>query len=192
MCEQIGKWRYTGFYGCPERERRQESWNLLRTLATESDLPWCVLGDFNDMLFDFEKQGGRPQPRSLLEGFTNTIIDCRLEDLGFNGCEFTWERSRGIAKWIQERLDMGLTNQRWRQLFPNAEVLVLEVSTSDHLPLILQLHSQVYVPKSKRFWFENVWIREPECKNLIQNCWNKDGLGNIMEKIEYCCLKLDE
>lgn len=25
-CDQIGRWRYTGFYGCPERQRRRESW----------------------------------------------------------------------------------------------------------------------------------------------------------------------
>lgn len=24
-CEQMGRWRYTGYYGCPERSRRQES-----------------------------------------------------------------------------------------------------------------------------------------------------------------------
>lgn len=33
VCDQIGRWRYTGFYGCPERGRRQESWNLLKELA---------------------------------------------------------------------------------------------------------------------------------------------------------------
>ncbi|WOH11566.1 hypothetical protein DCAR_0831055 [Daucus carota subsp. sativus] len=173
LCEQIGRWRYTGFYGCPERERRQESWNLLRDLANKSSLPWCVLGDFNDMLFEFEKKGGRPQPRRLLEGFNQTVIDCNLEDLGFNGYEFTWERCRGTTMWIQERLDRVMANQGWRQLFPNAEVQVLEVSTSDHLPLVLQLNSQVYMPKSMRFKFENVWIREADLKELsnkIKHC----------------------
>lgn len=48
--EQVGRWRYTGFYGCPERGRRQESWNLLKDLVGRSNLPWCVIGDFNDMM----------------------------------------------------------------------------------------------------------------------------------------------
>ncbi|XP_074336391.1 uncharacterized protein LOC141673539 [Apium graveolens] len=64
-----------------------------------------VMGDFNDMLFGFEKVGGRPHPRYLLEGFNNTIMECGLEDLGFNGSAFTWEKSRGTEAWIQERLD---------------------------------------------------------------------------------------
>lgn len=24
-CEQVGRWRYTRFYGCPERQRKRES-----------------------------------------------------------------------------------------------------------------------------------------------------------------------
>ncbi|XP_074322749.1 uncharacterized protein LOC141659720 [Apium graveolens] len=70
--------------------------------------------------------------------------------------------------------------------------MVLDVTTSDHLPLILQLNSQVYMPKSRRFKFENIWIRDVECLNLIQNSWNTPDEGSILEKIEYCCLKLEE
>lgn len=47
--EQVGRWRYTGFYGCLERGRRNGSWNLLRSLKHKSLLPWCIIGDFNDM-----------------------------------------------------------------------------------------------------------------------------------------------
>lgn len=78
---------------------------LLGDLATKSMLPWCIIGDFNDMMFAYEKLGGRPHPISLLEGFNEVITDCGLMDLGFTGSEFTWEKSRGTNMWIQERLD---------------------------------------------------------------------------------------
>lgn len=48
--EQIGRWRYTGFYGCPERNRRRESWEIIRRLADKSTLPWCIIGDFNELM----------------------------------------------------------------------------------------------------------------------------------------------
>lgn len=96
-CEQIGRWRYMGFYGCPERGRHRESWDLIHGLASISSMPWCIIGDFNDMMFGYEKQGGHAQPRSLLEGFTKAVNDSRLMDLGYTGSEFTWERSRGGA-----------------------------------------------------------------------------------------------
>ncbi|KAK1381145.1 hypothetical protein POM88_027889 [Heracleum sosnowskyi] len=33
-------WRLMCFYGFPERVRRQDSWNLIRSLAASSSLPW--------------------------------------------------------------------------------------------------------------------------------------------------------
>lgn len=68
--ELVGRWRYTEFYGCPERSRRRESWNILKNFSTNSDLPWCIIGDFNHLMHTDEKQGGRDQPRYLLNGFT--------------------------------------------------------------------------------------------------------------------------
>ncbi|MCH86334.1 endonuclease/exonuclease/phosphatase family protein [Trifolium medium] len=59
-------WRFTGFYGYPEHDRRRESWDLLRSLAHDTSLPWCVMGDFNDMLSADDKRGGIPQPNWLL------------------------------------------------------------------------------------------------------------------------------
>lgn len=34
--EAIGTWRLTGFYGCPNRGRRRESWLLLQRLSQVS------------------------------------------------------------------------------------------------------------------------------------------------------------
>lgn len=165
--EQVGRWRYTGYYGCSERSRRRISWDILRGLAGESSLPWCILGDFNDMLVEGEKKGGRKQPIGLLTGFRKAINDCGLVDLGFVGEKFTWEKSQGKTDWVQERLDRELANQGWCELFPQAELKVWDVSTSDHLPIFLQLHKQVYVTRRKRFKFENVWLREDDCRQIV-------------------------
>lgn len=83
---------------------------MLRNLAGVSKIPWCILGDFNDLMYLHEKRGGRRHPEVLLEGFRTAVNDCHLCDLGFLGSEFTWKRSRGTTTWIQERLDRGLAN----------------------------------------------------------------------------------
>lgn len=81
-----------------------------------------------------------------------------------------------IQGWVQERLDRGFASQDWKSIFPQAEVKVLDVSTSDHLPLMLQLNTMVYVPKGRCFKFENMWIREADCMNLVNSGWNaRDG-----------------
>lgn len=166
--EQLGSWRYTVYYGFPERERRVDSWNMMRELATMSVLPWCIIGDFNYMVTLEEKKGGVRQPRNLLEGFSEAIVDCGLVDLGFTDEIFTWERARGTHRWVQERLDRGLATVSWIDMFPNAEVKVLEVSTSDHKPLVLNLNKQIFMPRRGRFRFENIWISEQECRSIIQ------------------------
>ncbi|KAG5108068.1 hypothetical protein JHK84_044975 [Glycine max] len=50
-------WRIIGFYGHPDRENREDSWNLLRFLAEDTSLPWFTIGDFNDLLNNDEKIG---------------------------------------------------------------------------------------------------------------------------------------
>ncbi|XP_074360858.1 uncharacterized protein LOC141701117 [Apium graveolens] len=160
--EQLGRWRYTGYYGFPERARRMEAWNMLRELSVASELPWCILGDFNDIVSLEEKRGGKQQPRRLMEGFWDAIMDSGLHDLGFTGDIFTWDRSRGTDKWVQERLDRGM------------------------------LHRKVFEKRRRRFKFENIWIGERECRDIVQECWRQDGERDLMEKIMSCSLKLEE
>lgn len=44
----------------------------------------------------------------------------------------------------------------------------------------------------KRFKFENVWIREKDCSRIIKESWEQAGSCNIIDKMEYCSLKLEE
>lgn len=102
-------------------------------------------------------------------GFTETVHDCGLSDLGFVGEKFTWEKARGKPNWVQERLDRGLANKSWRDLFLEAEVHVIEVAIYGHLPLHLKLNKKVYMSKESRFRFENVWLREKDCHEVVKN-----------------------
>jgi exonuclease III len=49
------KWRLTGIYGEPRHDKREETCKLLRTLHQQSDLPWLCIGDFNEIMYSFEK-----------------------------------------------------------------------------------------------------------------------------------------
>lgn len=54
--DNVPEWRMTCFYGFPERTRRRESWDFIKEIANKSLLPWCIVGDFNDMLSDADKK----------------------------------------------------------------------------------------------------------------------------------------
>lgn len=53
------EWMLSKIYGSPEIERMSVFWDLLRSLGSSIDLPWLVYGDFNEILFQHEKRGGR-------------------------------------------------------------------------------------------------------------------------------------
>lgn len=36
-------WRLTGIYGEPNRSLRRSTWDLLRNLSRDANLPWCVI-----------------------------------------------------------------------------------------------------------------------------------------------------
>uniref|UniRef100_A0A803NSP0 DUF4283 domain-containing protein n=1 Tax=Cannabis sativa TaxID=3483 RepID=A0A803NSP0_CANSA len=78
-------WRLTEFYGESNRNPRNQSWNLLRTLLSSSSLPWCLISDVNNILSQEDKKGGQPYPVALLEGFQKAIFDCQLVDMDLTG-----------------------------------------------------------------------------------------------------------
>lgn len=69
ILEDEGNWRFTGFYGFPERSRRRLSWNLMRMLAVSNTLPWVVMGDFNNLLTPEDKGGP-----SILIGYSKVSV----------------------------------------------------------------------------------------------------------------------
>ena len=84
------------------------------------------------------------------------------------GYQFTWEKSRGTPSWVEERLDRALASQMWISLFDNACVFNLETPSSDHSALFLDFLVGQAIRK-RRFRFENVWLKEAECRTLVSS-----------------------
>ncbi|KAM6584602.1 hypothetical protein CsatB_011604 [Cannabis sativa] len=185
-----GAWKLTGFYGEPERNNRHRSWTLLRTLATDSTLPWCVIGDLNNIVRHEDKRGGRPYPQRLIDGFQQALNDCNLIDMELVGHPFTWEKGRGSRNWIEVRLDRALINDAWSQIFQGASLLNLEISSSDHCPLFLEPEINHCFPTNRKFKFENAWLKEPMCFEIVRDCWESEGDDNLPNKLARCADKL--
>jgi endonuclease/exonuclease/phosphatase family metal-dependent hydrolase len=126
------KWRPTGIYGEPRWEDKYKTWDKMRELKHDSTLPWLILGDFNEIMFSHEKEGGNQRPSAFMQAFRDALMDCDLEDLGFQGEKFTWKRGR-----IRERLDHVICNGSWVMMYPMARVHHLAYIRSDHLPILL-------------------------------------------------------
>ena len=58
--EDGSEWRFTGVYGESKSDMKDRTWEMLRTLKGLFNLPWLCSGDFNEILFSCEKEGGSP------------------------------------------------------------------------------------------------------------------------------------
>ncbi|XP_060963958.1 uncharacterized protein LOC115723947 [Cannabis sativa] len=191
-------WRFTGIYGEPKRELRSQTWDLFRSLKNDSLLPWCLLGDMNNLGSHLEKKGGRKYPDRLIEGFLKALDDCNLIDMPLLGYPFTWEKGRNSIEWIEERLDKALVTNSWLSTFPQSSLLNLEFSTSDHCPLLLTFKGNTPLVSFRSFRFENAWLREPlssssvTIQEKIHHCgevlgrWGRDITGNFRKRINEC------
>ncbi|KAA3466680.1 reverse transcriptase [Gossypium australe] len=84
--DMLGEWRFTGIYGSPYLKEKTTVWSLLRRLAHENRYPWLVEGDFNEILYSFEKSGGTQRDTRRMDTFRKALDDCQLVDIGFRVC----------------------------------------------------------------------------------------------------------
>lgn len=89
------RWRFTGFYGHTETSKRTDSWKLIERLSISSDLPWVLMGDFNEIMHLGEKVRGNLRPEWQMRSFGETINKCHLKDLGFIRLNL-----RGVGVWV--------------------------------------------------------------------------------------------
>jgi hypothetical protein len=75
---------------------------------------WCVIGDFNAVLYPEERRDLSAETFSNLEmrGFRSFLEDVDLIDLPILGRRFTWYHANGVA---MSRIDRGWVSPEWLQ-----------------------------------------------------------------------------
>lgn len=73
-----------------------------------------------------------------MDKFKDTMVDCGLQDLGFEGDMFTWRNhSHTEEGYIRERLGRAVANQEWRMRFPTTRVVNGDPRHSDDRLVII-------------------------------------------------------
>ncbi|XP_062017671.1 uncharacterized protein LOC133734024 [Rosa rugosa] len=182
------RWRFTGFYGQPRPENRHLSWALLKTLSLHGNLPWVVGGDLNEITSTDDKEGGVVRNIRQMMGLRDALDFGLLSDIKFLGPRYTWQGIRG-GHLIKIRLDRFVASQSWKNLYSASRVLHLNPSTSDHLLILLEVreHMQTKRRRGRRFRFEELWLREEDCKQIVEQSWESgsgsDAFSKICDKI---------
>ncbi|XP_042963294.1 uncharacterized protein LOC122297082 [Carya illinoinensis] len=158
------EWFFTGFYGHPDSSKRNLSWELLASLVPKKGEAWCVARDFNEILLQSEKVGGKLRDEKSMGQFREVLEEKQLTDLGCWGCPFTWSNKHEDHTFTKERLDRFLGNHEWRNIFKKVKVVGLTALFSDHKPILMIAFdsSHTFVKRSRRFNFEASWVKNEE------------------------------
>ena len=164
-------WRITGFYG--EARNRHLSWELLRRLHNQNNLPWIVFGDFNKILCNEEQRSKSIRPRWQIENFRSVVEECNFHDLGYSGPLYTWTNRRDGDNEVSVRLDRAFVTPNFLQHFPLAQVHHICMASSEHMVITVELaQNHTTTPRrKKRFHFEEHWTTIEDCESIIREAW---------------------
>lgn len=143
------KWVLTAIYGNSHPGPRKGLWKTIDAIANiveDLNLPWSLMGDFNEITNISEKSGGSYNFTNT--GFDNCINRNGLIDMGYIGLIFTWISSS-------------------RCIFPTKVRNI-----SDHAPILLSTESN-QVPSSNRkpFHFFAMWLEHEDFNSFISEVW---------------------
>lgn len=77
-------------------------------------------------------------------------------------------------------------SQKFLTLFNDAKLTNLEVSTSDHCPILLETQIIKLSVSPKSFRFENAWLRVSSCYTLVEDVWRNNPNSSFYEKLLHC------
>ena len=149
-------WLLYSIYTSPCFLEHKVLWNNLSQVATLHNLPWLLVGDFNEVLSSEDKFGGLPVRLGRSQLFNNCLNDCGMIDLGFHGPRFTWSNLREVRYLIQECLDRGFANAAWKEAYLEAFVHHLTITHSDHCAMLVCL----------------VWLSYLTFNEVVTNSWD--------------------
>ena len=168
-------WLITAIYASPRLAERKILWSNIVKVSQLHNLPWLMVGDFNEVLCGEDKFGGSQINLNRAMDFKACLDTCRFVDLGFAGPKYTWSNKRQITDLILERIDRCFANSLWRILYPEAIVTHLPRTFSDHHPVLIELSRPNPNHLSKPFWFQTMWITHPNFPRIVREAWLGDN-----------------
>ena len=169
-------WLIFAIYASPRLVERRILWENLKIVAHLYNLPWLMLGDFNEVLYGEDKFVGNQVNLNIALEFKGCLDECNMLDLGFVGPKFTWTNHRPIFNLILERIDRCFANPVWRLLYPEVIVAHLPRTFSDHYPVLIELCRAIVNHLNKPFHFQTMWLLHKDFSRVMQQVWTKNKI----------------
>ncbi|PVH33721.1 hypothetical protein PAHAL_8G054400 [Panicum hallii] len=117
--------------------------------------------------------------------FNEAISALGLVEIPLQGRKCTWSNKQTPP--LLERLDWFFTSQSWTNIYPGTSASSLVMETSDHLPCVIAINTNM--PKGKVFRFENYLMEHEHFWAVVQHGWSlptqqTDAAKIIIEKFK--------
>ena len=166
MEEDGFQWVFSGVYGPVDKNLRELFWEELGSIKGLWDDPWCVGGDFNEILSPDERsKGGRIS--NSMRRYADILNDLELRDLPLQGGPFTWRG--GLNGRSKSRLDRFVVSDDWESHCCNVIQCCLPRAVSDHCPILLDSEGVRMGPSP--FRFELMWLKYEGFKETLKGWW---------------------
>ncbi|XP_026399788.1 uncharacterized protein LOC113295676 [Papaver somniferum] len=143
----------------------------IKLSAVDSTTPWLVIGDFNCVLRNEEKKGGRETLTSSANQFSDWMEENSLFEADSLGSKFTWTNGQSGVRRIINKLDRAIINEPWLTKFSNWRCKALPREVSDHSTLI----GYPFVsprPRRAPFRIQKMWFTHPDFLRMVEASWN--------------------
>ena len=154
----------TSVYGANSYSARRVLWNDLNNLQR----PWCVLGEFNAIVYASKARGDSLPNNLSCDEFHDWINSNEFLAIPSFSASYTWSNRRLGNQRIERKVIEFFCNFSCLDTWYNCRYKVLVCNCSDHHPLLIEFASSLIFKKSYTFKFFKMWLRHHTCRQVIQ------------------------
>jgi hypothetical protein len=105
---------FTAVYALNQLEQRKKLWKELEAVHHSQQGPWCLIGDFNNVLRAADRLGGTLVHEAEYVDLVSLMDKANLSDMDCLGDCYTWSNKQ-VDHIIYSRIDRVLANVDWFQ-----------------------------------------------------------------------------
>ncbi|XP_058777191.1 uncharacterized protein LOC131651549 [Vicia villosa] len=170
----------TGIYAHNQLDLRRRLWKNILNIHAKQTGPWCIIGDFNNVLTAQDRTGGKLVQVVEYADLENMMQITQLSEMDSVGDYYTWS-NRQVAGTIYSRIDRALCNVEWFLKYSDHVLNILPPNLSDHS--MLYVKGPKVQMRNNRFKFNNYLLEVAGFQEMAQNSWVKPVRGELMQAL---------
>lgn len=175
-------------YGPQNGVEKRELWNKLLSLKDKFLGKWILIGDFNEVRFPEDRSNSKFNHIGA-QYFNDFIYNAGLSEYTMGRRKYTF-RAGNTQKL--SKIDRALVCEEFWNKWLEASFFALNLSISDHAPIVLLTNSLNFGPRPFKFF--DSWLTHPELPEVVNHSWSKiESCGipsrTLARKLRY--LKMD-